>query len=88
MERNHMFNEFQRTAISHLYHRKYVGLNTMEEVEKTGNALLIFLMRELSDDDEYDSCNSEFEAERRIEIAMGQLQDVYNALGQGNIHED
>jgi hypothetical protein len=72
-----MVNAYQKAVLSIYEEGEYAEMTTMDEVEQAGDGLLTFIMRELGDD-----CDSQAEAERRIEVAISQLDEIYDRLEQ------
>lgn len=72
-----MFNPYQKAVLRIYEEGEYADMTTMDEVEQAGDGLFTFIMRELGED-----CDSQAEAERRIEVAINQLDEVFDRLEQ------
>ncbi|MBU2753075.1 hypothetical protein HER14_19620 [Acidithiobacillus thiooxidans] len=74
-----MFNPYQKAVLRIYEEGEYSNMTTMDEVEQAGDGLFTFIMRELGDEND---CDSQAEAERRIEVAISQLDEIYDRLEQ------
>jgi len=74
-----MFNPYQKAVLKIYEEGEYAEMTTMDEVEQAGDGLFTFIMRELGDEND---CDSQAEANRRIEVAISQLEEIYDRLEQ------
>jgi hypothetical protein len=74
------FNAAQQVVLKNYGGGDYAErFNDMDDLGNVGDTLFLFLMRELADSEE---CDTLEEAQRRVDIALGDLQAVRDALSE------
>lgn len=76
-----MFNKFQKAAIELYEGGTYSRMHCMDEVNRSGDGLFIFIMNELGGEGG-DTPATQVEAKQRIETAIGQLDEVLSGFGR------